>query len=393
MWACDPWSRMRRAELALGSGDRRRALLRHRLPQSAVLGLLHQLRRGFDERHHGLARTEAMLFKFGSGTGTNFSSLRSSHEAVSGGGTASGPLSSCAGWMLLPGSSSPAANAPRRQDGHSERGSPGYYDFIECKAREEAKAHSLIKAGYDGSGPVPRPFVDLLPERQQLRARQRRVHARLRERRRLHHLHGQKATSLLRVSRRARSCARSPRPPGSAATPECSSTLPSIAGTPARTPPHFLRRIPARSICSRQLGLQSGQLQPDEVCYPARQLRHSRLPALRSRLVIPRWRFWWTTPGIPPKRIARNSHDYRPLGWVTPTGRAADRLSACLMTRLPAAIWPPPSPLSSAASLPAVLHRGRNCPSITRPRRWTANVDRPGGACPGSMSTASPSST
>ena len=36
-----------------------------------------------------LARTEAMLFKFGSGTGTNFSSLRSSHESVSGGGTAS----------------------------------------------------------------------------------------------------------------------------------------------------------------------------------------------------------------------------------------------------------------------------------------------------------------
>src|ERR1019366_935882 len=40
-----------------------------------------------------LAKTEGMLFKWGSGTGTNLSPLRSSTEVLSGGGTASGPLS------------------------------------------------------------------------------------------------------------------------------------------------------------------------------------------------------------------------------------------------------------------------------------------------------------
>src|SRR5688572_18189919 len=38
-----------------------------------------------------LARTEGMLFKFGSGTGTNLSPIRSSKELLAGGGTASGP--------------------------------------------------------------------------------------------------------------------------------------------------------------------------------------------------------------------------------------------------------------------------------------------------------------
>ena len=41
-----------------------------------------------------LAKTEGMLFKWGSGTGTNLSSIRGSMETLSGGGTASGPLAS-----------------------------------------------------------------------------------------------------------------------------------------------------------------------------------------------------------------------------------------------------------------------------------------------------------
>ncbi len=50
---------------------------------------------------------------------------------------------------------------------------PDIVDFIECKSKEEAKAFTLIKAGYDGIGSGLRGvFVDLLPERQQLGARQ-----------------------------------------------------------------------------------------------------------------------------------------------------------------------------------------------------------------------------
>src|ERR1017187_4696519 len=101
-----------------------------------------------------LARTEAMLFKFGSGTGTNFSSLRSSKESVSGGGTASGPLSfmrgldAFAGVIKSGGKTRRAAKMAILNVDH-----PDIQDFIECKAKEEAKAFTLIKAGYDGSGP------------------------------------------------------------------------------------------------------------------------------------------------------------------------------------------------------------------------------------------------
>jgi len=101
-----------------------------------------------------LARTEALLFKFGSGTGTNFSSLRSSKEFVSGGGTASGPLSfmrgfdAFAGVIKSGGKTRRAAKMAILNVDH-----PDILDFIECKAKEEAKAFTLIKAGYDGSGP------------------------------------------------------------------------------------------------------------------------------------------------------------------------------------------------------------------------------------------------
>jgi ribonucleoside-diphosphate reductase alpha chain len=101
-----------------------------------------------------LARTEALLFKFGSGTGTNFSSLRSSHESVSGGGTASGPLSfmrgldAFAGVIKSGGKTRRAAKMAILNVDH-----PDIVDFIECKAKEEAKAFTLIRAGYDGSGP------------------------------------------------------------------------------------------------------------------------------------------------------------------------------------------------------------------------------------------------
>ena len=101
-----------------------------------------------------LARTEALLFKFGSGTGTNFSSLRSSHESVSGGGTASGPLSfmrgfdAFAGVIKSGGKTRRAAKMAILNVDH-----PDILDFIDCKSKEEAKAYALVREGYDGSGP------------------------------------------------------------------------------------------------------------------------------------------------------------------------------------------------------------------------------------------------
>jgi ribonucleoside-diphosphate reductase alpha chain len=101
-----------------------------------------------------LAKTEGMLFKWGSGTGTNLSPIRGSMEVLSGGGTASGPLSfmrgfdAFAGVIKSGGKTRRAAKMVILNVDH-----PDIEDFIECKAKEEAKAWTLMQAGYDGSGP------------------------------------------------------------------------------------------------------------------------------------------------------------------------------------------------------------------------------------------------
>ena len=101
-----------------------------------------------------LAKTEGMLFKWGSGTGTNLSPLRSSNETLSGGGTASGPLSfmrgfdAFAGVIKSGGKTRRAAKMVILNIDH-----PDIVDFIECKSKEEAKAHALVAMGYDGSSP------------------------------------------------------------------------------------------------------------------------------------------------------------------------------------------------------------------------------------------------
>src|SRR5207245_9109545 len=99
-----------------------------------------------------LAKTEGMLFKWGSGTGTNLSSLRSSTEGLSGGGTASGPLSfmkgfdSFAGAIKSGGKTRRAAKMVILNIDH-----PDIEEFILSKSNEEKKAWALIDAGYDGS--------------------------------------------------------------------------------------------------------------------------------------------------------------------------------------------------------------------------------------------------
>src|SRR5438270_4961054 len=103
-----------------------------------------------------LVKTEGMLFKFGSGTGTNLSVLRSSKEQLSGGGTASGPVSfmrgydSFAGSIKSGGTTRRAAKMVILNADH-----PDVLDFIRCKAEEEKKAWALIEAGYNVGFNVP----------------------------------------------------------------------------------------------------------------------------------------------------------------------------------------------------------------------------------------------
>jgi ribonucleoside-diphosphate reductase alpha chain len=104
----------------------------------------------------GLAKTEGMLFKYGSGTGSNLSSIRSSKETLAGGGTASGPVSfmkgydSFAGVIKSGGKTRRAAKMVILNVDH-----PDIEDFINSKANEEKKAWALIDAGFDGAFNAP----------------------------------------------------------------------------------------------------------------------------------------------------------------------------------------------------------------------------------------------
>ena len=97
-----------------------------------------------------LAKTEAMLFKFGSGAGSNLTTIRSSKEKMAGGGTASGPVSfmkgydAFAGVVKSGGKTRRAAKMVILDAGH-----PDVLEFIDSKAHEEQKAWALIEAGYD----------------------------------------------------------------------------------------------------------------------------------------------------------------------------------------------------------------------------------------------------
>ncbi len=99
-----------------------------------------------------LAMSEAMLFKYGSGTGTDLTSLRSTREKLSGGGKPSGPLSflkvydQVANVVKSGGKTRRAAKMNTLKDWH-----PDIEEFIDAKQKEEKKAWALIEHGYDGS--------------------------------------------------------------------------------------------------------------------------------------------------------------------------------------------------------------------------------------------------
>ncbi|PYK39282.1 MAG: vitamin B12-dependent ribonucleotide reductase [Verrucomicrobia bacterium] len=99
-----------------------------------------------------LAMSEAMLFKYGSGTGSDLSSLRSTREKLSGGGKPSGPLSflkvydQVANVVKSGGKTRRAAKMNTLKDWH-----PDIEEFIDAKQKEEKKAWALIEHGYDGS--------------------------------------------------------------------------------------------------------------------------------------------------------------------------------------------------------------------------------------------------
>ena len=298
-----------------------------------MLGVLHQLASTTRwSRSSTLAKTEGMLFKYGSGTGTNLSS----HPLVA---------RSC----------SPAAARPRarsrfmkgfdafagviKSGGKTRRAAkmvilnadhPDIVEFINCKAEEEKKAWALIDAGYDGALQRRGLRVGLLPELEQLGARDRRLHAgRAGRQGRGTRAPSPTAAPIDTYKARDAAAARSPRRrslrrPGHAVRHHRSTT-----GTPARTRRASTPRNPCSRVhVPRRLGLQPGVAQPDAVPQRATASSTSRPSSTRSTIAHPgagdhrRQR-----QATRPSRSSANSHDFRPLG----LGYA--NLGALLMSR------------------------------------------------------------
>ena len=132
------------------AGKARRAASQYHYPQASAC-FIQSVRDNMEDIMR-LAASEAMLFKYGSGTGSDLSTLRSTREKLTGGGRPSGPLSflriydQVAGAIKSGGKTRRAAKMNTLKDWH-----PDIEDFIEAKTIEEKKAWALIEQGYDGS--------------------------------------------------------------------------------------------------------------------------------------------------------------------------------------------------------------------------------------------------
>jgi ribonucleoside-diphosphate reductase alpha chain len=132
------------------TGRAERARTQYEVPQCSAC-FIQSVEDNMESIMH-LAHSEAMLFKFGSGTGTDLSPIRSSKEKLSGGGRPSGPLSflkvydQVANVVKSGGKTRRAAKMNTLRDWHGD-----IQEFIEAKMKEEKKAWALIEQGYDGS--------------------------------------------------------------------------------------------------------------------------------------------------------------------------------------------------------------------------------------------------
>jgi len=332
-----------------------------------------------------LAKTEGMLFKWGSGTGTNLSSIRGSMELLSGGGTASGPLSFMRGFDAFAGvikSGGKTRRAAKMVILNVEH--PDIVDFIECKAKEEAKAFDLIKAGYDGSGPDSEAYSSIF---------------------------FQNANNSVRVSDEfMTACERD----GEFTTRTVKD------GQPVKTyrAQDIMRKIAEATWLCGDPGMQfdttinrwhtsknTGRINASNPCSEYMFLDNSAcnlasfnlmkfvtpsggfdIPAYRHAIsvVLTAMEILVDNSGYPTEAISRNSHDYRPLG----LGYA--NLGALLMAcGLP---YDSDAGRDFAGCLTAILCGqaylqsalvAANCPSIASATPLTASVERQGGACPG----------
>ena len=332
-----------------------------------------------------LARTEALLFKYGSGTGTNFSSLRSSHEGVTGGGTASGPLSFMRGLDAFAGvikSGGKTRRAAKMAILNVEH--PDIIDFIECKSKEEAKAHTLIRNGYDGSGPDSEAFSSIFFQNANNSVRV------TDEFMRAYETDGEYFTRTVKDGKPVQAYkAREIMRMIADATWHCGD--PGLQFDTTINKWHTSKntaRINASNPCSEYMFLDNSacNLASFNLMKFVTPTGVFNIPEYRHAIsvVITAMEILVDNSGYPTEKIARNSHDYRPLG----LGYA--NLGALLMSfGIP---YDSATGRDLAAALTAIMCGqaylqsavlAANCPSLASATPLTASVERQGGACPG----------
>jgi ribonucleoside-diphosphate reductase alpha chain len=263
-----------------------------------------------------LAKTEGMLFKFGSGTGSNLSTIRSSREWLAGGGTPSGPVSFMKGYDAFAGvikSGGKTRRAAKMVILNVDH--PDIAEFIGSKADEEKKAHALIEAGYSAEFNVPGGAYDSVffqNANHSVRVTDEFMHAVLHD----GEWHTRAVTTgqvvgtyrardlMRRMAEAAWICG----DPGI----QFHTTINSWHTCPATAPIH------ASNPCSEYMFLD------DTACNLASlnlmKFRRSDgefdVEAFRHavELTITAMEIWVDNASYPTPRIARNSHDYRPLG-------------------------------------------------------------------------------
>ena len=332
-----------------------------------------------------LAKTEGMLFKWGSGTGTNLSSIRGSKEQLSGGGQASGPLSFMRGFDAFAGvikSGGKTRRAAKMVILNADH--PDIMDFIECKAREEAKAFTLIKAGYDGSGPDSEAYSSIFFQNANNSVRVSDEFMRAYEN------DGDYTTYTVKghepvATYKARDIMRKI----AEATWLCGDPGMQFDTTINRW--HTSKntaRINASNPCSEYMFLDNSacNLASFNLMKYVTPSGVFDIPAFRHSIsvVITAMEILVDYSGYPTEAIARNSHDYRPLG----LGYA--NLGALLMAfGLP---YDSNGGRDLTAALTAIMCGqaymqsalvAANCPPIASATSLTASVERQGGACPG----------
>jgi ribonucleoside-diphosphate reductase alpha chain len=333
-----------------------------------------------------LAKTEGMLFKWGSGTGTNLSPIRGSMEQLSGGGTASGPLSfmrgfdAFAGVIKSGGKTRRAAKMVILNVDH-----PDIVDFIECKMKEEAKAWALMREGYDGSsGPDSEAYSSIFFQNANNSVRVNDEFMRAVEK------DGEFSTRTVKEGAPVKTYkARDIMHKIAEATWQCGDPGMQYDTTINRW--HTSKnsgRINASNPCSEYMFLDNSacnlasfnllKFMTPAGTFDIRAYRHA------IDVLITAMEILVDNSGYPTENIARNSHDYRPLG----LGYA--NLGALLMALgLP---YDSDAGRDFAATLTAIMcgeaylqssRIAEKCPPLASATPLTASVERTGGACPG----------